>query len=312
MTIEEILSQHVKFDRRGKELVFLCPFHEEKTPSCSMNMNTGMFHCFGCKKGGSLSRFLSLLGAERIDYDIKFDIKKEEVFRDKVIINEGVLSYFQYQPKILIEQGFDEELLWSYKIGFHIERKRNIFPIRDEFGNLLGVSGGSICGGSPKYKVYRGCYSVNSICVASDYGSWFDEMYPEYGTFDKTPYLWNFHRVVKEDYTSLIIVEGFKAALALIQKGHLNVVALMGSNLSDEQLKTLKRYRIDILLMLDNDLGGQTGTKICIKKMFEYLPLFKVNYESKQPDDLTKDALDRAISGKSKITKTDWLKSKEQ
>ena len=50
MTIEEILSQHVKFDRRGKEFVFLCPFHEEKTPSCSMNMYTGMFHCFAGSK----------------------------------------------------------------------------------------------------------------------------------------------------------------------------------------------------------------------------------------------------------------------
>ena len=65
MTIEEILSQHVKFDRRGKEFVFLCPFHEEKTPSCSMNMYTGMFHCFGCKKGGSLNSFLTFLGAEK-------------------------------------------------------------------------------------------------------------------------------------------------------------------------------------------------------------------------------------------------------
>ena len=47
-----------------------------------------------------------------------------------------------------------------------------------------------------------------------------------------------------------------------------------------------------------HDTGRRAGTRICIKKMFEYLPLFKVNYESKQPDDLTKDALDKAITGK--------------
>lgn len=311
MTIEEVLSQHVKFERRGRELVFLCPFHEEKTPSCSMNMNTGMFHCFGCKKGGSLNRFLSLLGAEKVEYEVT-NINFEEPIRDKQVIDEGVLTYFQYQPTKLIEQGFDEELLWNYRVGFHLERKRNIFPIRDESGNLLGVSGGSICGGIPKYKVYRGCYNVNSIKVSSDYGPWFDDMYPDYGIFDKSPYLWNFNKVVQEEYTRLIVVEGFKAALYLIQNGHPNVIALMGSNLSDDQLKLLRRYKIDVLLMLDNDTGGRAGTRICIKKMFEYLPLFKVNYESKQPDDLTKDALDKAITGKQKVLKTDWLQSKEQ
>ena len=159
MTIEEILAQHIKFERRGREFVFLCPFHQEKTPSCSMNMYTGMFHCFGCKKGGSLNKFLSLLGAEKVEYEVT-NINFEEPIRDKQIIDEGVLTYFQYQPTKLIEQGFDEELLWNYRIGFHLERKRNIFPIRDESGNLLGVSGGSICGGIPKYKVYRGCYNV--------------------------------------------------------------------------------------------------------------------------------------------------------
>lgn len=311
MTIEEILSQHVKFDRRGKEFVFLCPFHEEKTPSCSMNMYTGMFHCFGCKKGGSLNSFLTFLGAEKVNYEVTFDINNPEVIRDNCIIDEGVLTYFQYQPTQLIEQGFDEELLWNYKIGFHLERKRNIFPIRDEKGNLLGVSGGSICGGIPKYKVYRGCYEVNKIRVPSDYGSWFDDLYPTYGVFDKTNYLWNFHKVVEEDYQDLIVVEGFKAALALIQKGVKNVIALMGSNLSDEQLNTLRRYRVRIHLMLDNDLGGQTGTKICIKKMFPYFELFKVVYESKQPDELTKEQLQKALSSGEKVTRQDYISSKE-
>jgi hypothetical protein len=63
--------------------------------------------------------------------------------------------------------------------------------------------------------------------------------------------------------------------------------------------------------MLDNDLGGQTGTKICIKKMFPYFELFKVVYESKQPDELTKEQLQKALSSGEKVTRQDYISSKE-
>lgn len=297
MSVEQILKQYVKFEKRGKELVLLCPFHNEKTPSCFISIKTGQFYCFGCKKGGSLKKFLSLYGGEKIDYSF-LESQKEEVEeeREEIILDESVLKYFQYMPEDLVNKGFDPELLWNYRIGFHLERKRNIFPIRNMKGQLLGVSGGSIIGAEPKYKVYRGCFTSGAKKYPSDFGEWFDETYPDYGIFDKTPYIWNLDRVYRGDYEFIIIVEGFKAALSLIQHGFPNVVALMGSNLSEEQKNLLLRLKTKYYIMLDNDSSGEIGKKIIENKLYKFSSLYKVEYPSKQPDGLTKIQLEQSLN----------------
>ena len=311
--IEEILSKYVKFEKKGKEFVFLCPFHNEETPSCFMNQQTGQFHCFGCKKGGGFKKFLSLIGStETIDYSkLIGNFYKEVVIREEEVLDESILTHFQYKPESLLSAGFKEELLWNFKIGFHWERKRNIFPIRNIKGELVGVSGGSVIGGSPKYKVYRGAFYAAGKKIQSDYGVWFDEIYPNYGIFDKSSYIWNLHNVIKEDYRFLVVVEGFKAALWLIQNGYPNTIALMGSNLSDSQVKELQKIQADIYLMLDNDFSGWAGKDICIKKLFDFFPLFEVNYDASQPDDLEENQL--GIIGKAaKISRKRFLELKEK
>lgn len=296
MSVEQILSQYVKFEKRGRELVLLCPFHKERTPSCFISTKTGQFYCFGCKKGGSLKKFLSLFGGEKIDYSF-LESSKEEIKEEKeeVILDESILKYFQYLPEDLVKKGFNPELLWNYRIGFHLERKRNIFPIRNMKGQLLGVSGGSIIGAEPKYKVYRGCFYSGGKKYPSDFGDWFDDIYPDYGIFDKSSYVWNLDKVCRGDYEFIIIVEGFKAALMLIQNGFPNVIALMGSNFTEEQKNLLLRLKTKYYIMLDNDGAGEIGKNIIKEKLYKFSPLYMVEYQSKQPDDLSKIELEQSI-----------------
>ena len=322
MNIEQIILKvlpRLTYKEVGDELVFCCVFHEEKSPSCFINLTSGMFHCFGCHKGGSLTTFLTLLNVPEADikdlisktnFVYKAPIDKPKFTKPTIesnqFIDESVLRHFQYKPQQLLELGYPESLLWSYGIGFHIERNRIIYPLRDEYGRLVGVSGGSVIGMKPKYKVYTGCYEVNGYKASSDYGLWFDELYPNYGILDKSKLIWNFDVLIKkaqyEVMEEVIIVEGFKAALYLMKNGYTNVVALLGSHLSDVQATLLSKIQTNYCVMLDNDVAGTTGTEEIIYKLYKVCPLFLIQYTSKQPDDLSPDTLKNVIANKKRIS----------
>lgn len=316
MNIEQILRKvlpNLSFQEIGDEVKFRCVFHEEKHASCFLNLSTGIFYCFGCHKGGSIETFLSLLqlpqnevkavlaGVE-LEFKPRQTPKYKAQIKQEQLLDEKILSHFAFRPTKLLELGYPEELLWSFRIGFHPERNRIIYPLRDEQGRLVGVSGGSTIGMMPKYKVYRGCYEANEYKAPSDYGTWFDEMYPSYGVLDKSKLLWNFDIILKraqyEALEEVILVEGFKAALFLMKNGHKNVVAMLGSWITEEQASLLAKIKTKYCLMLDNDTAGKSGTEEVIFKLYKVSSLFMVEYPCKQPDDLTVENLNQALANK--------------
>lgn len=299
--LEDLLKTPVK--ESGEEYTFVCPFHEERTPSCFLNSESGQFFCFGCKKGGSFKTFLELLGLKNPKEIIakvsfrKSNKTKESKPKNYSHLDEDVLLHYNYRPQHLIDLGFPEKLLWSLKIGFHPERNRIIYPIRDHLGNLTGVSGGTTIKAMPKYKFYRGSYKVGNIKAASDFGPWFDDVH--YPAFEKSLYIWNFHNVYKKalstDVDKVVIVEGFKACLHLLMNGY-ESVALMGSSLSNEQADLLSRLKVKYYLMMDNDPAGKKGIDEAISKLIKSCDLFIVEYNKHQPDDLSAKELDNAIA----------------
>ena len=83
--IESVISQYIVLKRRGKNLVGLCPFHNEKTPSFTIYPENGSFYCFGCKVGGDVITFTSLI--EHLDYveSLKYLAEKSGV----LIVDSG-------------------------------------------------------------------------------------------------------------------------------------------------------------------------------------------------------------------------------
>lgn len=302
-------------------IVLLCPFHNEKTPSCFINTTSGLWYCQGCKQGGSFKRFLSLLNVPKGEIDsqsINFDkILEENRKREKLqnlirfykdpflaspILNESLLIQYQYEPSYLITLGFKEHILNNMEILYDPVHMRIIYPIRDIYGNLAGVSGGTTIGAEPKYKLYSGGFKLdNGTFIPSPFGEWFDKEYPNYNPeLYKQKCIWNYDRVYasilyskkKED---IFIVEGFKAALWLIQNGYNNTIALMGSRLSHLQKILLERLDCTFYLMLDNDEAGEKGTNEIFSEFKGISSLKQVIYDKKQPDDLTPEELYKAI-----------------
>lgn len=289
--ISDILASKVDITKSGNNIKINCPFHNEDTPSCFVDKDSGKFYCFGCHKGGGFKTLLKQLNVE-IDIDIK-PTRKVIVAKPEIVLDEGILRNYMYKPKL---DKFNVDLLLKHKIGYDVKRSRNIFPIRNWKGELVGVSGGTTIGATPKYKVYRGGYWADKWYM-SDYGEWFDELYPNYGTLSKSKYIWNYDKVFgnllySKKKENVFIVEGFKAALWLIQHGFENTVALMGSAVYDDQVALLSRLDARFFVFLDNDAAGKKGTEEIKEKMREFdLNFVKYIKNYRQPDDFCYDDL---------------------
>lgn len=306
-----------------------CPIHQTKDGApFSINVTTGVWQCFTCHKVGSLPKLLRILGLSknRIDAELA-DIRDElaankkhvewrkqarwqsqDPFLASPILPEALLKPYEWCPLKLVEDGFDQQWLHWLDIGFDRINQRIMYPIRDLYGNLAGMSGGAVTKGTyPKYKVYQGRHvdPFTSKMIGSDYGPWFDEQFPDY-LFHNRNYLWNYDQVYPriffgKEKQDLIIVEGFKACIWLLQHGWLNTVALMGSSMSDHQRNLIHRFDCRVILFLDNDVPGRDATDDIARRIRHFQPgVLIAQYptaEECQPDDLYPDGITAAITG---------------
>lgn len=164
----------------GGNALTKCPFHKEgkeTSPSFSVHLDKGVFHCFTCHLAGDIRRLLRLLGLSRESIDVETAIirpfldknrelaelekqtlfYRQDPFKADYVLPESLLGVYDWCPTRLVEKGFDPLLLQDLEIGFDRRNNRITFPLRDMYGNLAGISGGSMTPDQwPKYKVYQG------------------------------------------------------------------------------------------------------------------------------------------------------------
>ena len=326
--IVEYISRSVHLKRAGSTYKGLCPFHKEKTPSFSVSSDKQLFYCFGCGKGGTVINFamqqenldfveaVKLL-AERCGMELPEDgtkandnnlKKRQNIYkinsitgrffynklfelcgtaaRDYINKRQLVPSTVNrfgmgYAPdgnallKHLREQGFsDEEIIESGVVGksengdiYDRFRNRLMFPIIDIRKNVIGFGGRVLDDSKPKY--------LNS---------------PETPAFNKSYNLFglNIAKNTKEDY--LILVEGYMDVIQLHQHGIDTAVATLGTALTPEQARIIKRHKAKVITAYDSDEAGQKATKRAIELLNEEgLKVFVLTMPgSKDPDEYIK------------------------
>lgn len=297
--------------RSGPDNVMaICPFHTkdglpESTPSFAISLVTGMWMCHACHEKGTLRTFLRNVGVpgrtidtfykpllEQVDQQVSIQHKKRSRILNDIsenVLEERTLGLFEYCPIGLLEEGFSEETLKHFDVGFDTKHNRITFPIRDLTGRLIGISGrATVFEDQPRYKVYA------------------DKEYKDWGLApvqtDKSRVLWNIERVYPGTYfdqrPAILVVEGFKACMWCYQAGFKNVVALMGSYSSDYQLNVLQRMGGAIYLFFDNDDAGKKATFYTGCKLRLALPVRVVPYLEavRQPTDLSPEIVQEAVS----------------
>lgn len=315
-SIEEVLRELAPQALAGATLstsfiMVRCPFHGggmEKTPSCSVSRVKPVFFCHACSTGGHIGRFLRAVGApvdvskkvvEKIDYDYSEfgEGKGHSIFtganpyRGKFILDDDILDDWRLKPQSLVHAGFLEKTLRHFEVGVDNSSARITFPLRNVYGELVGVSGRTFVEGTePRYKIYS----------AKDLARFGVD--PGYSTQAiKGAMLWHAHLVFPIAFhqtAPIIVTEGFKAAMWVWQNGFHNVVALIGAHLTKLQAELLARTASEVTLFLDNNAAGVKGTHSAGKLLIDKNIVKVATYPDlrQQPDNLQQLELASAIS----------------
>ena len=295
--IVDVISQYVSLKRSGRNFFGLCPFHNEKSPSFSVSPDKQIFHCFGCGVGGNIFTFISKIEgisfreaievlAERANIQLpkledNTDSYKEELKAKVYKVNKFTADFYHknlYKPSSKLAQEYikkrklNNETLKSFQIGFSgkfdelykalkqegfgeqeilesglvnkndngkfIDRYRNrlMFPICDARGRVIAFGGRVLDDSKPKY--------INS---------------PENVVYSKGRHLFGLNVAKKGDTKTLLIVEGYMDVISLHQRGITNVVAALGTALTQQQGWLLRKNTEKVILGFDSDGAGQTA-----------------------------------------------------
>ena len=301
--IVAIIGDYVDLKKSGNSYKGLCPFHNEKTPSFTVDDKKQLFHCFGCGEGGDVVSFI--MHKEGLSYidsmkylankaGIKLDNTKSSKENKRLNrlydINRDIMMYFYKNlltdkagQTYLKNRGFRSNIVNTFMLGFaknswddlisyvkekdyildDIEnlglikksqngkyydkyRNRLIFPIINHYGKVIGFGGRSIDSTMPKY--------LNS---------------PESEVFKKRYNLYGLNIFKKQSNKDIILVEGYMDVIGLNNQGIDQAVASLGTSLTNDQAKLLKRYAKNVFICYDEDNAGIKATDRAIEILLD-------------------------------------------
>ena len=295
----EIVGQYTELRKAGANYSGRCPFHEERTPSFSVNPTEKLYYCFGCGEGGNLFGFvqekenLDFAGAveylaDRYGIQLEYeessargDAERHRRERLRALLEQATAYYERVlhdapaaaqAREYLAQRGLGEEVCRAFRLGFSLAgwdklreaarakkfsdqdlldaglvvpgksgrpydrfRGRIMFPLADDRGRTLGFGARTMGDEKPKY--------LNS---------------PETPLYHKSEAVFGLHAAkaaaARDD--RVYVVEGYTDVLALVQAGVPNVVASMGTALTEQQLQRLARVTRNLYLCFDADAAG--------------------------------------------------------
>lgn len=328
LDIEDVVSSYCSITRSGRNQKCLCPFHSEKTPSMVIYPDTQSFYCFGCQAGGDAISFIMRI--ENLDYpeavrflarraglEVPEGARDDSVYqlRNRILeINRETARFFHsclLSPggkqglDYLRGRGLSDKTITTYGLGFapqswdmlitHLKskgfqlsemiaaavvakgkkggyydqfRNRVMFPIIDLRGNVIAFGGRVMDDSRPKY--------LNSADTA---------------VFKKSRNLFslNFAKTQAQD-RRLILAEGYMDVISIYQAGFHNVVATLGTALTDEQARLISQYADQVVIAYDSDGPGQAASQRAISLLSEVGVVTRVIAMSgaKDPDEYIK------------------------
>lgn len=298
--IVEVIGSRISLKRAGRNFKANCPFHGEKTPSFVVSPDKQIFHCFGCGIGGNVFSFLMKLekkefrevvemlaeqASVEIPKDSSVNSQNEQRFHALLKINERVAKFYEdllQKPDggekardYLKKRGITDQTIADFKIGYASDawdtlyqtfkqdfsektleklgliipgkengfydrfRKRIIFPILDLKGNYVAFGGRVMDDSQPKY--------MNS---------------PESEVYSKSRNLYGLFQgkqAIREE-DSVIMVEGYMDVIVCHQAGVKTAVASLGTALTPDQVRLIKRFTKNVYILYDADKAGEMAT----------------------------------------------------
>ena len=344
-SLEEVVSEYVPLKQKGRRFWGCCPFHNEKTPSFSVDSEAQLYYCFGCHKGGTVINFVMDMermefmdavrlladrahmevpatsrrsndsGVSRDERERMYDANRDAArfFHSLLWTGEGAaaLNYLYGRGlndqdirrfglgaspgdwdglfRYLTEKGHAPELLEKAGLivrrdgrAFDMFRGRVMFPIINAQGRVLGFGGRAMGDAQPKY--------LNTA---------------ETPIFNKRRGLYALNMASKErDAGRLVLVEGYMDTVSLRKHGVKGVVATLGTALTEEQARLMKRYTSEVWISYDGDGAGQKAALRALDIFdAQEMPAKVIDYPGgMDPDDFVKA---RGLAGFEALPKLD-------
>jgi len=295
----DLISEKVALSKKGKSYFGLCPFHSEKTPSFSVEPDKKIYTCFSCGEKGNAITFkqktenLSFVDAveilaDRANIQIDFTEFKQENPNQKYFdINDDAKGFYklllsntvsgQNAIEYLTQRGITKEIIDYFELGlapneyellyktltekgylvsdmvdlglvkqgtnnfYDLFRERIIFPIQDERNRSVAFSG----------RVYK-TEDTNAKYINS----------PQTVVFTKSNILYNLNKALNEIKKTkrIVLFEGYMDVIAAHRANIHDAVASMGTSLTKEQVRLMKRYTDDVTICYDGDSAGIEAT----------------------------------------------------
>ena len=299
--IEDVVGEYVRLTKRtGANLFGLCPFHSEKTPSFSVNPDKQIYHCFGCGKGGGVINFIMEIENLSFPDAVAFLARRAGMapppqeedpgasHRERLLeLNRDAARFFYRclmgpeggPGRAYVERrGISPAMVRTFGLGlapqswnaltdamtakgytrlelaqaglvregkkngvYDTFRNRLMFPVIDVRGSVIGFSGRILDEGEPKY--------MNS---------------PETAVFNKSRNLFAMNLAKKSKSGYILLTEGNIDVVSLHQAGFDSAVASLGTSLTPEQARLMRRYTSEIILCYDGDAAGQKASQRAI------------------------------------------------
>lgn len=300
--ITEIVSSYVNLTRRGRNLVGLCPFHSEKTPSFNIYPENGSFYCFGCAAGGDVITFVMKI--ENLDYieAVKFLAQRAGMelpentyddsagkLRSRVLeANREAARFFNkklYEPEgrhgleYFYRRGLPDNIIRRFGLGY---APANRFSLCDHL-KKSGFTEVELVAANLAFRSRDGKRIVDRFSdrvmfpiidlrgnVIAFGGRILTDQKPKYlntsdtPAFKKSANLFSLNNAKNTGNRTLILCEGYMDVIALNRAGFQNAVATLGTAITSEQALLMKRYADEVIICYDADEAGQKATQRAI------------------------------------------------
>ncbi|MEP2102327.1 DNA primase [Parasphingorhabdus sp.] len=329
ITLSTLIGRTVKVQKAGREFKACCPFHNEKTPSFTINDEKGFYHCFGCGAHGDAIRWMTdqrglgfMDAVKDLAAEAQMEVpapdpraaQRQEARATLHDVMAAAQDWFVTQfngiegaaaREYLKNRGISEKTIREFGFGFAPDsrgrlkealsvhgvdqlveagllikvddrdpydrfRGRLMIPIRDPRGRVIAFGGRILGDGEPKY--------LNS---------------PDTPLFDKGRTLYNLDKAspASRQTGRILVVEGYMDAIALAQAGFEDVVAPLGTALTEHQIERIWKMVEAPILCFDGDNAGQ---KAAMRGALRALPILRPSHSlnfialpaGQDPDDL--------------------------
>ncbi|MEP7350812.1 MAG: DNA primase [Sphingorhabdus sp.] len=309
-TLSALIGRTVKVTKAGREFKACCPFHNEKTPSFTINDEKGFYHCFGCSAHGDAIRWmtdqrgLSFMDAiKELASEAGMEVpapdpraaKQAEERAGLHDVMAAAQGWFVQQldgmdgagaREYLAKRGMEMETILQFGFGFAPESRTALRSALKQFGDPILVEAGLLIAvdGKEPYDRFRGRLMIpirdpRGRVIAFG-GRILGEGEPKYlnspdtPLFDKGRTLYNLDKCspASRQTGRVIVVEGYMDVIAIAQAGFGDAVAPLGTALTEQQIQMLWRMTEKPLLCFDGDAAGQ---KAALRAALRALPLLK-------------------------------------